>query len=111
MMPRDSRRHDGSGSAVLLEIPGARNSAGNCFGIGADLAILETLDAVIPVACGKFPAVAGQGILAPAAGSFPRQGRDFLRRAGNSPALRDVAFVTLQKSGFSAFGTSESLLL
>src|SRR5258708_2898160 len=28
----------------------ARNSAGNCFGIGADLAILETLDAVIPVA-------------------------------------------------------------
>jgi hypothetical protein len=87
MMPNDSRRHDGSGSGVLLEFPAAGNSAGNCFGIGADLAILETVDAVIPVACGKFPAVAGQGILARAAGNFPRQGRDFLRRAGNSPAV------------------------
>src|ERR1700730_2834221 len=82
MMPRDSRRHDGSGSAVLLEIPGARNSAGNCFGIGADLAILETVDAAIPVACDKFPAVAGQGILARAAGNFPRQGRELPRSAG-----------------------------
>jgi len=54
-MRSDSRTHDGSGSAMIIEFPAAGNFAGNSFGIGADLAILETIDAVIPVACGKFP--------------------------------------------------------
>src|SRR5260370_30707115 len=75
MMRSDSHTHDGSGSAMILDFPAAGNSARNSFGIGADLAILETIDAVIPVACGKFPAVAGQGIFSRGAGNFssPRQ--------------------------------------
>jgi hypothetical protein len=41
----------------------AGNTARNSLGIGADLAILETIDLVILVTCGKFPADAEQGIL------------------------------------------------
>jgi hypothetical protein len=70
---------------MILEIPAAGNSAANSFGIGADFAILETIDAVIPVACGKFPAVAGQGIFSRGAGNFPRQGSDFLRQRRELP--------------------------
>jgi hypothetical protein len=48
MMRSDTRTYDRSGSAMILEFPAAGNSAGSSFGIGADSAILETIDAVIP---------------------------------------------------------------
>jgi hypothetical protein len=60
----------------------AGNSTGNSFGTGADSAILETIDAVIPGACGKFPAVAAQGIFSRGAGNFPRQAAMGLPQAG-----------------------------
>src|SRR6266436_3403771 len=43
MTRSDSRTHDGSGSAMILEFPAAGNSAGNSFGIGADLAFWKQL--------------------------------------------------------------------
>ncbi len=68
---------------MILEFPAAGNFAGNSFGIGADWAILETIDAVIPVACGKFPAVAGQG-------TFLARAAIFFGRTGNSPSVTGV---------------------
>jgi hypothetical protein len=68
----------------------AGNSAANSFGIGADLAILETIDAVIPVACGKFPVVVGQGIFSPGQGTFLARAGIFFGRAGNSPSVTGV---------------------
>jgi hypothetical protein len=90
MMRSDSRTLDGSGSAMILEFPAAGNSTGNCFGIGADSAILETIDAVIPGACGKFPAVAGQGIFSRGQGTFLARAAIFVGRAGNSPSVTGV---------------------
>jgi hypothetical protein len=56
---------------MIIDFSAAGNSTGNSFGIGADSAILETIDAVIPVACGKFPTVAAQGMFWPGQGTFP----------------------------------------
>jgi hypothetical protein len=75
---------------MIIEFPAAGNSPGNSFGIGADSAILETIDAVVPVACGKFPTVAAQGMFSPGAGNFPGQGSDFFGSAGNSPFVTGV---------------------
>jgi hypothetical protein len=80
----------GSRSATILEFPAAGNSAGSSFGVGADLAILETIDAVIPVVCGKFPAVAGQRVFWRGAENFPRQAAIFFGMAGNSPSVTGV---------------------
>ena len=91
MMRSGSRTHDGRGSAMIIDFSAAGNSTGNSFGIGADSAILETIDAVIPVACGKFPTVAAQGMFSPGAGNFPGQGSDFFGCAGNSPSVTGVA--------------------
>ena len=75
---------------MILEFPPAGNSAGNAFGIGAHLAILETIDAVIPVTCGKFPVVAGQGIFPRGQGTFLARAAIFFGRAGNSPSVTGV---------------------
>jgi len=69
-MRGDSCTHDWSGSAVILEFRAGRELGRDSFGIGADLAVLETIDAVIAVACGKFPAVAGQGFSRGGQGTF-----------------------------------------
>jgi hypothetical protein len=66
----DSRTDERSESATIPQSLLAVNSAGNFFGIGADLAILETIVAVIPVVCGKFPADAEQGVLSRGQGTF-----------------------------------------
>jgi hypothetical protein len=67
---------------MILEFPAAGNSAGNFFGIGADLAILERIDAVIPVTCGKFPTVAGQGIFSQGQGIFFASAAIFFSKQG-----------------------------
>jgi hypothetical protein len=71
---------------MIIEFPGGREFFRNRRGFG----ILETIDAVIPVACGKFPVVAGQGIFSRGQGTFLARAAIFFGRAGNSPSVTGV---------------------
>jgi hypothetical protein len=64
---------------MILELPTAGNS---------DLAILETIDTVIPVACGKFPVVAGREFSHRGQGTFLARAAIFFGKVGNSVAGR-----------------------
>jgi len=67
---------------IGLDFPAAANLAGIFFGFGAASAVPDCVDAEFPVTCGKFPAIAGQGI-------FPATAGMFLAGAGK-PACRAI---------------------
>src|SRR5258708_2686046 len=84
IIPSDRRLHDRAGSILLLKFPLAENLAGNFLGFGADSTVQERVEVAFPATCGKFPAVAAQGIFLSGAGIFFDGAGKFFDPAGNS---------------------------
>src|SRR5882672_9990939 len=89
-MRSDSRTHDGSGSVMIIVFPVGREYGSEFFRDRRGFRYVEAIGVVIPVACGKFPVVAGQAIFRRGQGTFLARAAIFFGRVGNSPSMTGV---------------------